>query len=220
MRSGFMMREVPFKSAPPMNAANSAIDLRQFRYFIEVAERLSFTRAAQRLHISQPTLSQQIRALERLVGTDLLTRGPSGPILTQSGVAFLDHARAAVREAQAAVENANAASKGYSGLLKIACGPTAEYCILQDVLALAKKTVPALQFRLRFLPESEQVLRVLNHTSDVGFMGLFSPGVDPLVRYEPLYREHAIVMIPSAHRLARKRLGIQKWFKDSSRTVH
>jgi DNA-binding transcriptional LysR family regulator len=55
----------------------SAMDLRQFRYYIEVAEQLSFTRAARRLRISQPTLSQQIRALERTVGTDLLMRGPS-----------------------------------------------------------------------------------------------------------------------------------------------
>jgi len=105
----------------------------------------------------------------------------------------------------------------------------AEYCILQDVLALAKKPVPGLQFRLRFLPESEQVLRVLNYTSDVGFMGFFSPGVDLLVRYAALYREHAIVVIPSAHRLARKRslrlseLSDEWWIlpsRDQSPVIH
>jgi DNA-binding transcriptional LysR family regulator len=54
-----------------------AMDLRQFRYYIEVVGQLNFTRAARRLRISQPTLSQQIRTLERTVGTDLLMRGPS-----------------------------------------------------------------------------------------------------------------------------------------------
>jgi DNA-binding transcriptional LysR family regulator len=74
------------------------MDLRQFRYFIEVADRLSFTKAAKRLHVSQPTLGQQIRALEQTLGTDLLARSASGLALTQAGVAFLDwHAPPSVR---------------------------------------------------------------------------------------------------------------------------
>jgi DNA-binding transcriptional LysR family regulator len=206
-----------------------AMDLRQFRYYIEVTEQLSFTRAARRLRISQPTLSQQIRALEHIVGTDLLMRGPSGLVLTQAGLAFLDRARVAVREAQAAVEDARSASAGFAGHLNIACGPVAEYCILQDVLALAKKKVPKLRFRLRFLPENEQILRVLNHTSDVGFMGFFSPATDPQLKYEPLYPEHGVAMIPSKHRLAHCRrlrlrdLAEESWIlpsHDQSPVIH
>ena len=205
------------------------MDLRQFRYYIEVAEQLSFTRAARRLRISQPTLSQQIRALERIVGTDLLVREPSGPQLTQAGLAFLARARVAVREAQAAIEDARSASAGFAGQLNIACGPVAEYCILQDVLTLAKKKIPKLRFRLRFLPENEQILRVLNHTSDVGFLGFFSPATDPQLKYEPLYPEHAVVMIPSIHRLARRRrlrlldLAEDSWIlpsHDQSPVIH
>src|SRR5258705_7615724 len=80
-------------------SGDSSMDLRQFRYFIEVADRLSFTKAAKRLHVSQPPLSQQIRALEQTLGTALLARSASGIALTQAGVAFLDRARAAIREA-------------------------------------------------------------------------------------------------------------------------
>lgn len=205
------------------------MDLRQFRYYIAVAEQLSFTRAARQLRISQPTLSQQIRALERIVGTDLLARGTRGPTLTQAGLAFLNRARVAVREAQAAIEDARSASAGFTGQLNIACGPVAEYCILQDVLTLAKKRSPKLRFRLRFLPENEQILRVLNHTSDIGFMGFFSPASDPHLKYEPLYPEHAVVMIPSKHRFARRRslpltdLADDSWIlpsRDQSPVIH
>jgi DNA-binding transcriptional LysR family regulator len=205
------------------------MDLRQFRYFIEVADRLSFTKAAKRLHVSQPTLSQQIRALEQTLGINLLARSSSGIDLTQAGVAFLDRARAAIREATAAVEDARAASAGFLGRLSIACGPLAEYCILHDVLELARSKSPKLSIRLRFLPENEQILGVLAGTADVGFMGFFSETPDPHLKYEPLYPERGIVMLPAAHRFASRRavklseLAEDSWIiptRDQSPFVH
>lgn len=181
------------------------MDLRQFRYFVEVADRLSFTRAAKRLHISQPTLSQQIRALEQTLGTELLVRGTNGVTLTQAGVAFLDRARAAIREAVGAFEDARAASAGFRGRLRVACGPIAEYCILHDVLEVARDRAPKLDIRLRFLPENEQILGVLGGTADVGFMGCFSETPDPHLNYEALYPERGIVMLPSTHPFASRR---------------
>jgi DNA-binding transcriptional LysR family regulator len=205
------------------------MDLRQFRYFIEVADRLSFTRAAKHLHVSQPTLSQQIRALEQTLGTELLARGSNGITLTQAGLAFLDRARVAIQEATAAVEDARAASAGFLGRLNIACGPLAEYCILQDVLALARNKAPKLQIRLRFLPENEQILGVLAGTADVGFMGCFSEIPDPHLNYEPLYPERGIVMFPSDHQFASRKavklseLAEESWIiptRDQSPVVH
>jgi DNA-binding transcriptional LysR family regulator len=205
------------------------MDLRQFRYFIEVADRLNFTKAAKRLHISQPTLSQQIRALEQTLGAELLVRGSDGVVLTQAGIAFLGRARAAVHEARAAVEDARSASSGFLGRLNIFCGPIAEYCVLHEVLTLARTKAPKLQIRLRFLPENEQIHGVLAGTADVGFMGFFSETPDPHLNYEALYPERAIVLLPSTHRFASRRsirladLAEDLWIlptRDQSPVVH
>ena len=115
------------------------MDLRQFRYFVEVATNLSFTRAAKRLHISQPTLSQQIRALEHALGAKLFVRNTTGLAMTQAGKIFLERTSTTLREAQAAIDDARAASEGFVGRLNVVCGPMAEYCILQDVLAIARE---------------------------------------------------------------------------------
>lgn len=191
------------------------MDLRQFRYFVEVATNLSFTRAARRLHISQPTLSQQIRALEQVLGTKLLVRNTGGLELTQAGAAFLERATATLHEAQGAVDDARAASAGFIGRLSVVCGPIAEYSILQDVLAIAREKAPGLRICVRFLPESEQVLGILGRTADVGIMGCFSPSADARLRYETLYQESGIVMMPSKHPLAtRSRVRLVDFAKD------
>lgn len=191
------------------------MELRQFRYFVEVATNLSFTRAAKRLHISQPTLSQQIRSLELALGTKLFLRSKGGLELTQAGALFLERATATLREAQGAIDDARAASQGFIGRLNVVCGPIAEYSILQDVLAIARKRAPQLRIGVRFLPESEQVLGVLGGTADVGIMGCFQPCADAHLRYETLYQESGIVMMPSTHRLAtRKTVRLADFAKD------
>jgi DNA-binding transcriptional LysR family regulator len=191
------------------------MDLRQFRYFVEVATNLSFTRAAKRLHISQPTLSQQIRALEHALGAKLFVRNTTGLAMTQAGKIFLERTSTTLREAQAAIDDARAASEGFVGRLNVVCGPMAEYCILQDVLAIAREKAPQLRIRVRFLPESEQVLEVLGATADVGIMGCFSPSAHPHLRYETLYQESGIVMMPSSHRhAARKSVQLAEFAND------
>jgi DNA-binding transcriptional LysR family regulator len=205
------------------------MDLRQFRYFIEVANHRSFTRAARRLHISQPTLSQQIRSLENLLGTKLFVRSSGGLTLTQAGNAFQVRASATLREAQSAIDDARAASEGFLGRLEVVCGPMAEYSILQDVLAIARRETPKLNIRVHFLPESDQIIGVRAGMADVGFMGCFSASADPNLVCETLYKECGIVMMPSTHRLARRKtvrlsdFAKEKWIlpsRDQSPVVH
>src|SRR5437870_7508934 len=88
------------------------MELRHLRYFVAVAEEGSLTVAAERrLHTSQPSLSRQIRDLEYEIGAQLLTRGPRGVELTAAGRAFLDHARLALAQADAASEAARRAAQ-------------------------------------------------------------------------------------------------------------
>ncbi|NEA47339.1 LysR family transcriptional regulator, partial [Streptomyces sp. SID10815] len=74
-------------------AMTTDVHIRELRYFATVAEELHFTRAAQRLYVSQPALSKQIRALERQLGVELFRRTPRGAALTEAGAALLPHAR-------------------------------------------------------------------------------------------------------------------------------
>ena len=94
-------------------------DLRQFRYFIAVAEERHFGRAAAHLHIAQSGLSQQILKLERSVGVQLLVRDRRGVEITDAGEAFLDCARLTLEMADRAVESAKAAERGKTGLLRV-----------------------------------------------------------------------------------------------------
>src|ERR1700684_3753372 len=87
------------------------MDLRHLRYFIAVAEMGSLTEAARRLYTSQPSLSRQIRDLEDEVGVELLSRSVRGVELTAAGKAFLDHARLALMQVDAAVDTARTAAQ-------------------------------------------------------------------------------------------------------------
>ena len=93
--------------------------LRHLRYFIAVAEERHFGRAARRLMIAQPGLSQQIKELERTIGTALLVRDRRGVDLTPAGEALLDHARLVVELADRAVENTRAVAEGKAGVLRV-----------------------------------------------------------------------------------------------------
>ncbi|MFF7337961.1 LysR substrate-binding domain-containing protein [Streptomyces sp. NPDC008163] len=111
------------------------MSLRQMEYFVTVVEEASFTRAAERLHVTQPALSHQIKALERAVGGPLLERLPRGVRLTAMGRAYLPHAERSVRSAAQARRAARAAAGAQGGELHIATVHAIAVGILPDVFA-------------------------------------------------------------------------------------
>lgn len=118
------------------------MELRHLRYFVTVAEALSFTRASAQLRIAQPALSRQVQALEDEIGVDLLKRSPRGLTLTAEGKLFLDSARDLLRRADESVEQVRALARGHYGELHLgyAASPTVE--ILPPALAAFQKAFP------------------------------------------------------------------------------
>src|ERR1700754_4910833 len=92
------------------------LDLRKLRYFVAVAEELNFIRAAERLHIAQPVLTRQIKALENELGVDLFVRSTRGTALTPAGVGFVDDARSILRSAVAMRRRVRQLARGGSRL--------------------------------------------------------------------------------------------------------
>lgn len=122
--------------------------LRQMEYWLAVVEEGSFTRAATRMHISQPSLSQQIRALERELGGDLLERLPRSVRLTPAGRAFLPHARTAVNSAGQAVRSVNSALALETGELEISTVRSIAVGLLPDLISAWRLRYPGTFVRL------------------------------------------------------------------------
>ena len=184
---------------------NTDIDLRHLRYFVAVAEELHFGRAAVRLHIAQPPLSQQIRQLEHNLGHPLFVRTSRSVSLTAAGRELLERARrtlARVEEDLAAVKRVG---RGEVGALTIAFTGSA---ILSDPLPRAirayRRRYPEVDLRLLELRTMLQIEALRDGSIDLGF--LRDPGpFDGLVIQE-LWREPYLAVLPSRHPLAKLRV--------------
>jgi LysR family transcriptional regulator, hca operon transcriptional activator len=178
------------------------VELRHLRYFVAVAEEGSFTTAAVgRLHTSQPSLSRQIRDLEYEVGAELLSRSVRGVELTAAGKAFLDHARLALMQVDAAVEAGRRAAQpakrrfaiGFQTGHEINWLPQAMH-VLRDELKNIEVTVSS-----DYSPDLAEALA--RGRLDLAFMRV-EPGYD--LGYHVVDREPLIVLMPSDHRLTAK----------------
>ena len=179
------------------------MELRLLRYFIAVAEELSFTRAAERLRIAQPSLSQQIRQLEGLIGTPLLLRNKHRLVLTEPGRIFLREARSVLTCMNRAVELARQAARAEAGVMTIAMVPGPEGKMFSTVLSTLLRNYPNIQILLRSLTSPEQVAALKKGEINVGF--LRGPVGDEEIDSEVLVREDVIVVLPARHALARKK---------------
>ncbi len=185
------------------------MELRLLRYFIAVAEELSFTRAAERLRIAQPSLSQQIRQLEGLIGTPLLLRNKHRLVLTEPGRIFLREARNVLTCMNRAVELARQAARAEAGVMTIAMVPGPEGKMFSTVLSTLLRNYPNIQILLRSLTSPEQVTALKKGEINVGF--LRGPVEDEEIDSEVLVREDVIVVLPARHALARKkRIPVQE----------
>ena len=178
------------------------MELRQLRYFIAVAEELHFTRAAERLGITQPPLSQQIQRLEAELGIALFTRDNRGVALTEAGNAFLDGARRTLAEAERALEDVQRVTQGHVGTLTIGTVSSAWYVFLPRVLRKFRRHYPDVDIVVHSLNPNEQANRLLTGSLDVAL--LRSAIVEPVVETEVVIPDGLMVALPENHRFAER----------------
>jgi len=174
--------------------------LRHLRYFVAVAEELHFGRAAKRLGMAQPPLSQRIRRLELEIGVQLLQRTKRLVQLTEAGRAFLEGARDALRQVDHAIEVAQRASRGQVGKLAIGFLGAAAYSLLPSILIAFRHRYPDVEVKLQELKTSELIAALRGGQIQVGFVRL--PLQDELLAVEPILREELVVALSERHPLA------------------
>lgn len=180
------------------------VRLQRMRYFVAVAHELHFGRAAERLHLAQPGLSQQIRVLERELGVELLVRGPAGVQLTGPGRVFLEEAEAIVRRADEAVERTRAAAEGYVGRLRVIYTRSAPE-LGRDVMTPFRARFPDVCVVAETAWTARNLELLRSDAADVGFVRL--PLEDEeCIELLALTAEEAMLALPAGHRLAAKRL--------------
>ncbi|MGP3971643.1 LysR family transcriptional regulator [Streptomyces sp. 6N223] len=173
------------------------LDLRLVRYFTVVAEHGHFGRAAEALHVTQPSLSRQVRRLEQQLGARLLDRTPQGSRLTEAGEVFLPRARALLRNAAQAAAHARAAAEPR----RITIGYTSGLIVTPAVRELRRRH-PDADVHTLHLAWSEPRAALLDHRVDVAVARLPFP-TDKL-HVTVLYDEPRLLLVPVDHRLAGK----------------
>ncbi len=152
------------------------MDLRHLRYFLHVAEEMHFGRAAKRLGISQPPLSQQIKSLETELGVDLFDRTSRKVSLTEAGLLFLPEARKTVEQAEKAFETARRARRGEVGRLAIAFTTSAPFVDrVANALYGFRQDYPDVELTLAEMGRDEQIDLVERGMLDLGIVRDFNP---------------------------------------------
>jgi DNA-binding transcriptional LysR family regulator len=183
------------------------MEFRHLRSFVAVAEELHFGRAAARVHIVQPALSRQIRALEDEIGIRLFERDRRRVALTPAGTAFLDEARSLLEHADRAVEAARRADRGELGSLRIAYVPAMVSTGLPEIVRSFRQRYPGVDVRLQEMTPATQVEALLGERVDVGFVR--GPIHEPALATQTVLEEPLVAALPSGHRLgSHKRLRL------------
>ncbi len=177
------------------------MELRHLRYFVAVAEDLHFSRAAARLHIAQPALSQQIRRLEQEIGVSLFNRTKRRVELTAAGRAFLDQAQRVLVQTDRAVRTAQRAGHGEIGQLAIGFVPSADLDVLPRVLRLWRARFPDVEIDLYTMLPAAQIEALRDGRIHVGFVRL--PVDESGLVVKSIRREPLLAVLPRRHRLAR-----------------
>ncbi|HEX6999480.1 MAG TPA: LysR substrate-binding domain-containing protein [Gammaproteobacteria bacterium] len=179
------------------------MELRRLRYFVAVAEELSFTRAAARLRTAQPSLSQQIRRLEESVGVALLDRSRHHVTLTDAGRVFLQQAKDILARVEHSRRLAKQAAAGRAGEVAVGTFPSADVRIVPALRALVAERLPDVRLVLHSKYAIDSVPGLQSGALDVAFVrGPFE--VEGLESVE-IMREQLVIVLPSHHALARRK---------------
>jgi LysR family hca operon transcriptional activator len=180
------------------------MELRHLRYFIAVAEEGSFLTAAQRrLHTAQPSLSRQIRDLESEVGVKLLERRARGVALTAAGRVFLEHARLALLQVEAAAEGARRAAQPEKPVFTIGLLAGQEVAWLPHALRIIREEAPLVQIMLSSQPSPQLALALMRGKLDVAFLRRETQTLGLSLKF--LTKQPLIAVLPADHRLASRK---------------
>ena len=191
------------------------MDIRHLRYFLAVAEELHFTRAAERLFIGQPPLSQQIRQLEEEVGVELFLRGTRSVNLTEAGHAFMPHAYAALESAKQAKVAAKLAAAGELGTLRIGFTSAASFNpVVPATISRFREAYPDIDLVLVEQCTSILFSELESQNLDIAFLRPSESQREKLTGYEFL-KEPLCVALPAKHRLSkRSKLRLEELSRD------
>ena len=188
------------------------MELRLLRYFAAVAEELNVTRAAERLHTAQPSLSQQIRQLEGLIGAPLFTRDKHRLQLTETGKVFLPAARSILAAVENAFFQARATARNEVGTIVLGMIPGPEGMVFSHILPLLLRHSPETQLLLRTMTAPEAIQALQKREIMAGF--LRGPIESDEIAHEIYMREQMVVMLPESWGLARlERVPVKKLAK-------
>lgn len=179
------------------------VELRHLRYFVTVAEELHFGRAAERLHLSQPPLSQQIRKLEDILGYPLFVRTSRSVKLTNAGEAYLERARRTLRNVQRDIEETRSIGQGEVGSLHIGFVGSAVLTTLPGIFRTYREAYPRVHFHLHESFTSRVVEGLENGTLDAGI--LRDGDANDMLHVTSLFSEPYVAVLPAAHACARQK---------------
>ncbi len=173
------------------------MEIRHLRYFLAVADELNFSRAAEKLNIAQPPLSQQIRHLEAELGVHLFQRETRPVSLTEAGAFFIEHARAIVHRFDQLRIDTQKLGRAEEGSLSIGFVGSATCEVLPKVLRQFRLDYPGIEMTLLEMTAVEQKQSLIDRRIDIGFM---RPVIeDATIKSEPLLEELIILACPTEH---------------------
>jgi LysR family transcriptional regulator, cyn operon transcriptional activator len=179
------------------------MELRHLRYFSALADCLNFTRAAERVHVTQSTLSHQIRQLEDEVGRPLFDRIGKRVVLTEAGELFIGFATKALREVDQGLGVLRKATRPLTGTLRIGATHTFNLRLIPDCLATFLERFPTVKIVVEELEADGIEQRLLTGELDIGIA--YRPTGATELWFEPLYNEEMVLVVSSAHPLARRK---------------
>jgi DNA-binding transcriptional LysR family regulator len=193
---------------------NAEIELRHLRYFVAVAEELHFSRAAKRLQIAQPPLSQQIRKLEQYIGHPLFTRNSRAVALTHAGETLLERARYLLKRTDEDLDIVRRVGRGEMGSLTVGFIGSAMLTVLPKLLGGYRMKYGQVALRLRELTTSRLIDAIREGAVDIGF--LRDAGPTDGLSVESILAEKFVVALPEKHPLAdRKKVALAQLKRES-----
>ena len=173
------------------------IELRHLRYFVAVAEELHFGRAAKRLHLAQPPLSQQIRKLEEILGVSLFDRTSRSVALTAAGVSFLERAQRTLRNVQRDMDEAHSIGQGQVGSLHVGFVGSAMLTSLPAIFRAYREAYPLVRLHLHESFTAKVIDGLQNGSLDAGLLRDGDPAEE--LNAVTIYSEPFIAVLPASH---------------------